>query len=83
VSRKVELFLGIPLWMRHAKCRDLDNEMFFVRRGSRPTDAIKLCNNCPVIKNCDDYADENQISDGVWGGKNRNKMNKDTGGPDE
>ena len=55
-------------WTSRARCRGLDAEAFFQRSLSDARDAIKVCNACTVRQECLDYAVDEQIEVGVWGG---------------
>lgn len=55
-------------------CHD-ETRMFYATYGiTQPKksviqEAIKVCRNCPVQKECRDYALKNKINNGVWGGQ--------------
>ena len=55
-------------WMTQGKCKELAWEMFFPRDGMGLTAAQKICAECPVSKRCLEYALENHIGHGIWGG---------------
>lgn len=57
-------------WMASAVCAQIDPEIWFPdhRRDGRVAQAIELCQGCPVIRECRDYADEIDADYGVWGG---------------
>ena len=55
-------------WTDQARCRGLDPDQFFVRGASQSRKAVKVCQRCTVRSECLDYAVENQIDFGVWGG---------------
>ena len=59
-----------PAWMSQAKCRDYPAEWWFPTRGA--ADMIQrakaICAECPVLHECQDYADENHERFGIWGG---------------
>jgi WhiB family redox-sensing transcriptional regulator len=63
-------------WMAEAACRGLDPDLFFPPRGdvAVSSEARAICNGigerppCPVRSECLDYALENRIHAGVWGG---------------
>lgn len=67
-----ELNTERPDWQRDANCRHADLELFFVDRGgvgnAGSADACKVCDGCPVATDCLEYAIENNIQHGVWGG---------------
>lgn len=53
-----------------ALCREAKTEDFFPGRGqsSKIKKAIEVCTYCPVQYECHEYAIENKIEHGVWGG---------------
>lgn len=55
-------------WMKKAKCRSLDAEIFFPSDGAGVEVAKKICKDCPVKIACLEYALANRINHGVWGG---------------
>jgi WhiB family transcriptional regulator, redox-sensing transcriptional regulator len=59
-------------WADQAACRDADLATFFPPVGDRRTylAAVAICADCPVRRACLDYAIENRIGFGVWGGLN-------------
>ncbi len=68
--------------MKLAKCKgiafgkDPNKDIFFPGRGETPQEAIAaFCFECPVRKECDDYADRKGAKVGVWGGKRRTREN--------
>lgn len=70
-------------WDTEAACRDIPNpEIFFPnegfdRLGRRTSDeAIAICETCPVIAQCLDFALKNKIDHGIWGGKTENQRRK-------
>ena len=60
--------LGVVDWTARARCRGTDADTFFVRSLPEARDALKLCNRCAVQQECLDYAVEEDIDLGVWGG---------------
>lgn len=58
-------------WMADSVCSTVDPEIWFPdrKRDPRLKLAIRLCNECPVILQCADYAKRTGQSCGVWGGK--------------
>jgi len=61
-----------PNYQKDAACREIPNpEIFFPSAGD--TESLKaakaLCNICPVISNCLEYALGNNERYGIWGGK--------------
>lgn len=57
-------------WMEKAHCRKtkIKTDLFFPERGGA-TDAAQMCNPCTVKIECLNYALDNHITHGVWGGK--------------
>jgi WhiB family redox-sensing transcriptional regulator len=74
-------------WMDDAACRGRTDVEFFPEVGynGKAPKALALCNNCPVKDDCLDFALENNIEHGIWGGTNprqrkqlRRTLNKGT-----
>ncbi|HTV11905.1 MAG TPA: WhiB family transcriptional regulator [Acidimicrobiales bacterium] len=55
-------------WMVGGRCRDLPPEIFFPSDGVGVEVARHYCAECPVKGPCLEYALENHIEHGVWGG---------------
>jgi len=55
-------------WMAGGRCRDLPPETFFPSDGVGVDHARKICAECPMKAPCLEYAMENHIDHGVWGG---------------
>lgn len=60
-------------WRERAACRDEDPELFFpvteVGPGARQADEAKsVCARCPVRTRCLEYAIDNGLNVGVFGG---------------
>ncbi len=62
-------------------CRDSDPDLWFIdgveEMGVSYRFAVKQCNTCPLMKECADYAINNDELYGIWGGltaKDRQKM---------
>lgn len=55
-------------WSDDARCRGLDPDQFFVRGAAQSRRAIKVCQRCSVRQQCLQYALDNDIDFGVWGG---------------
>jgi len=51
----------------------MDTEIFFPPTSRRDLveEAAKICRQCPVIKECEQYADTMHEKYGVWAGKKR------------
>ncbi len=59
-------------WREQAACIGFV-DTFFPERPNRYTraTAIRICNTCPVMVECDDYANQTGEKMAVWGGVNR------------
>lgn len=55
-------------WMSEGRCREMPPELFFPNDGIGVAAAQQICATCPVREPCLQYALENHISHGVWGG---------------
>ena len=55
-------------WMLHGKCRGVNPADFFPSDGLGVEAAQQVCKTCPVRVECLEYALENRIEHGVWGG---------------
>jgi WhiB family redox-sensing transcriptional regulator len=55
-------------WMHHGACRNFDPEVFFPSDGVGVERAKAICKDCTVAYYCLEYALENRIDHGVWGG---------------
>ncbi|HTW07721.1 MAG TPA: WhiB family transcriptional regulator [Acidimicrobiales bacterium] len=55
-------------WMGEGRCRELPPEVFFPSDGVGVEVARRYCAECPVKSPCLEYALENHIEHGVWGG---------------
>lgn len=55
-------------WMQEGLCRFYPPAAFFPSDGNGVTAARAICAECPVKAPCLEYALENRIEHGVWGG---------------
>jgi WhiB family transcriptional regulator, redox-sensing transcriptional regulator len=55
-------------WMEQGLCRDKAPAAFFPHDGSGVETARQICKECGVKDQCLEYALENRIDHGVWGG---------------
>jgi WhiB family transcriptional regulator, redox-sensing transcriptional regulator len=55
-------------WMARGKCKEVAPDIFFPSDGMGVLAAQKICAECPVASMCLEYALENHIDHGVWGG---------------
>jgi WhiB family redox-sensing transcriptional regulator len=64
--------IELPLWMKSASCRELDpvtvGSLFFPVDGST-REARAICGSCVVAADCLDFALDEWIPYGIWGGK--------------
>lgn len=66
-------------WRDSAACRDLPVDWFFPEQGPDAwhalRQAIAVCESCPVIKDCLEYAlnFEPRTLPGIWGGTSENQ----------
>ncbi|MDA8267759.1 MAG: WhiB family transcriptional regulator [Actinomycetota bacterium] len=55
-------------WMRRGRCKDMDPAIFFPNDGVGVQVAQRICAECSVRAECLDYALDNRVDHGVWGG---------------
>jgi WhiB family redox-sensing transcriptional regulator len=55
-------------WTAEAVCARTDQEAWFPEVGGSPRVAKAICNTCPVIAPCLQWALTNKEKFGVWGG---------------
>ncbi len=55
-------------WMARGKCKEVAPDVFFPSDGMGVIVAQRVCADCPVSNECLEYALENHIDHGVWGG---------------
>ena len=68
-------------WHLDALCAQTDPEMFFPNKAQVPHRAIKICDQCPVIRECLDYALKTRQDYGVWGGVTARERTRMLRGP--
>ncbi len=56
-----------PDWHQHAACRGM-TELMYPSQGDDVRPAIAICNRCPVIEPCLEYALDNVERFGIWAG---------------
>jgi len=59
---------SVSAWMSLGLCRSYPPATFFPSDGVGVDRARKVCAGCPVAAQCLEYALENRIEHGVWGG---------------
>lgn len=57
-----------PEWFDQAACSTAGPDIFFPEKGEPTAPAKAICRNCPVRKQCLEYALDNFETVGVWGG---------------
>lgn len=57
-----------PDWRMDAACATVATDLWFSEDGSGTHHAIKICLGCPVQQQCLEFAVDNQIEHGVFGG---------------
>lgn len=57
-----------PDWQADAACREHPEVNFFPERGESTAPAKAICSTCLVADECHQYAIDNGIKDGIWGG---------------
>lgn len=55
-------------WMAHGNCADKPPSLFFPSDGVGVEVAKRVCATCPMKADCLEYALDNRIDHGVWGG---------------
>jgi len=55
-------------WMQRARCREVPPNTFFPSDGLGVEVAKTVCDGCTVTEPCLEYALEQRIEHGVWGG---------------
>jgi len=55
-------------WMAEGNCAQRPPDLFFPHDGVGVEKAKKVCDGCPVLDRCLEYALRNRIEHGVWGG---------------
>ena len=67
-------------WQTHARCAEVDPEIFFPERGGSSKAARSVCNVCHVRSQCLEYALNNKEQFGIWGGtseRERRRLRKE------
>jgi WhiB family redox-sensing transcriptional regulator len=63
-------------WMAQGRCRDMAPSIFFPSDGLGVQAAQKICAQCPVQDQCLEYALEQRIDHGVWGGRSERERRR-------
>jgi WhiB family transcriptional regulator, redox-sensing transcriptional regulator len=59
---------SVTAWMHEGNCRLYPPSTFFPSDGVGVDKARKICAGCPVMTRCLEYALDQRIDHGVWGG---------------
>lgn len=59
---------GGPIWVDASLCSQTDSEEFFPEKGGSSRAAKQVCSRCEVRAECLDWALENDVRHGIWGG---------------
>ena len=63
-------------WMGRGKCKEMAPGTFFPSDGLGVLAAQRICEECPVASACLEYALDNRIDHGVWGGKSERERRR-------
>lgn len=55
-------------WEELASCRSVDSELWFPERGQYNYQAVKICQDCPVQRECLTLSMDSEQEFGIWGG---------------
>ena len=55
-------------WWDEALCAQTDPNLFVLEKGESAVEAKKICAQCPVVEPCLQYALDNNIREGIYGG---------------
>lgn len=82
-GRIAEIFASnaLPRFDETASCNDSNADLFFSDEKSEIMQAKQICNGCPLIQQCRDWAMVNE-NFGVWGGMSERERYLARGGQD-
>lgn len=63
-------------WVEQATCRSVDPEVWFPEIPAHSHQAVALCVQCPVQRQCLKYSFDTRAEFGVWGGMGSVKRTK-------
>lgn len=63
-------------WQEEALCAEIGPAPFFPVGGGSGAEARRICEMCPVVDECREYAVQNFIRDGIWGKTSRDDRRK-------
>jgi WhiB family redox-sensing transcriptional regulator len=71
-----DLSVGKEKWQEFASCKGWDPEVFYPDRGVPSASAKAVCNECPVQRDCLEYALRRDERFGIWGGLSERERRK-------
>lgn len=63
-------------WRDNAACANTDPDAFFPQKSRSGNDAKRVCATCPVREQCLQWALENNMRFGIWGGMTDNERRR-------
>ena len=63
-------------WMARGKCKEVVPDLFFPSDGMGVLAAQRICAECPVVDACLQYALDERVDHGVWGGKSERERRR-------
>lgn len=60
--------IAVQAWRDEALCAQTDPEAFFPEKGGSTREAKRICQRCPVINECLQYALDRDERFGIFGG---------------
>ncbi len=65
-------------WQLRGSCRSEDPDLFFPLGTTGPAlaqaeEAKYVCRRCPVMEQCQEWALDNRVDEGIWGGLDENQ----------
>jgi WhiB family redox-sensing transcriptional regulator len=63
-------------WMAQGSCREMDPAIFFPSDGIGVQAAQRICAECSVADVCLQYALDERVDHGVWGGKSERERRR-------
>lgn len=79
----IDALLSREQWQIGAPCASVGGDMWFPEKGGSLLAAKSICGGCDVRQQCLEYALENDIRHGCWGGvseRERRRMHIDRSG---
>lgn len=60
--------IGSLFIREEALCAQSDPDLWFEERTILAREAISICSQCPVMEECRQFAIDNDVDYGIWGG---------------